>query len=204
MMHWKPRGVKADIDLGGSSPLSVIKKKVGQIMAKSSDAKKIANLYNNRLRRFRNSSESNTLLLENKLREYGYNLTKGRNLSAKNLTRQDINKLDFLIPKTTQEWEQVTAPGLILEEKMKQKVAFEAELKNRLSSAFDDLLGEYYENQEGGDRVVNSKLQNSLSDEELIFLEKDMINLGRAYRNGDMSVEDIWSEIARIKGMKGV
>lgn len=214
MMYWKPKGIKADIMVDGTIPstdnlvdkaINGVTSSINKLSHTVKENTSLLKKYNSRIRRFRQSGEGDISLLTDKLTSMGFNITASGYISSKGfMDKYNAVGLDNYVPANTEKWKTDVAPRLKAEQQAKAKASFEAELKDKLSKAFDELLGEYYEYQEDGDRVVNSDLTNALSDEEMYYLEKDMISLGRAYRNGEMSVEEIWEEVARIKGMKGV
>jgi len=216
-MYWKPKGIKADITVDGEIPstdnlvtkaINGVKSSISELSHTVNESVTLLKKYNSRIRRFKESGEGDITLLTEKLGEMGFTITKSGYISSKGFmstyTTVGASNLDMYVPSETEKWKTDVAPRLNAEKQAKAKASFEVELKNKLSKAFDELLGEYYEYQEEGDRVVHSDLTNALSDEELYYLEKDMMSLGRAYRNKELSVEEIWEEVKRIRGMKGV
>ena len=219
-MHWKPRGIKADVTIGGLLPsidnivdsaISEVKNSVSKLSNKIQTTKNRLKMYNSRIRRFRDSGEGDIGLLIEKLEAMGFTMTKSGYISIKGFeetyNKVGSNNLDNYVPAETEKWKTDIAPRLEVEKQAKAKVSLEEEIKARLSEAFDELFGEYYEDQHADDRIVDwqsfginpDEISQQASREEL---ESFMSDVGKKYRNGELSVEDLYDLIKELKGKK--
>ena len=219
MIHWKPRGIKADITIDGLNPSidNMIDKAIdikSSVSKLSHTVKENVNLlkkYNSRIRRFRESGEGDIDLLTDKLREMGFNITSSGYISFKGFmdtyNKVGADNVDNYVPAETEKWKTNIAIRLNAEKQAKAKVSLEADIKARLSEAFDELLGEYYEDQHADDRIVDWQSFGINPDEPAQQASKEdlesyMSGIGKQYRNGELSVEDVYDLIAELKGKK--
>lgn len=220
MMHWKPRGIKADVTIGGLLPsidnivdstINEVKNSVSKLSNKIQTTKNRLKMYNSRIRRFRDSGEGDIELLTDKLKAMGFTMTKSGYISVKGFeetyNKVGVNNLDNYVPAETEKWKTDVAPRLNAEKQAKAKVSLETEIKAKLSEAFDELLGEYYEDQHADDRIVDWQSfgidpENPATEAIKEDLDAYMSDIGKKYRNNELSVEDIYDLIAELKGKK--